>query len=192
MVSNSWTNLLENCRVWEQTTFDQLFDQTKALDWSRFISINDQFPVSKATSRKSALFSKSDCQRLVKKAVAESLKQSYGVKRLPETGALCPIRIQIENDVVVLSIDTTGEGLNKRGYRQDNDEAPLRETLAAGLVLLSRWRPEQDVLLDPFCGTGTLLIEAGMIAKNIAPGLKRFFISENWAVIPKKNLENCS
>ncbi|RAP31448.1 RNA methyltransferase [Candidatus Marinamargulisbacteria bacterium SCGC AG-343-D04] len=167
----------------EATTFDELFDKTTALDWAQWIGKDDKFPVADVTSRKSALFSKSDCQSIVKKAVVTQLKKAHSCETLPETKASCPIRIQIENDKVILSIDSSGSGLNKRGYRAHMDIAPLRETLAAGLILLSRWRPEEDMLMDPFCGTGTLLIEAGLIAKNIAPGLNRSFCSERWSCI---------
>lgn len=170
--------------TFKATTFDALFDQTIALNWAQWIQKNDQFPVSKVTSRKSALFSKSDCQSIVKKAISNCLQKAHQCQTLPETGAEFPIRIQIENDIVTLSIDASGSGLNKRGYRAHMDRAPLRETLAAGLILLSRWRPSEDVLIDPLCGTGTLLIEAGLIAKNIAPGLHRSFNSEKWEAIP--------
>ncbi len=162
------------------TTFDELFDQTRGVNWSEWIGQNDQFPVTQVSSRKSALFSKSDCQSIVKKAIVTHLQTTYKSNTLPETGASYPIRVQIESDIVTLSIDTTGDGLNKRGYRAHMSRAPLRETLAAGLVLLSRWRPDQDVLMDPFCGTGTILIEAGLIARNMAPGLNRSFNSEKW------------
>ena len=165
------------------TTFDALFEQTKTLDWGQWIQQEDQFPVTKATSRKSVLFSKSDCQAIVKKAVAEHLKAKHRCQTLPETKAVFPIRIQIDKDIVTLSIDSSGTGLNKRGYRAQMDKAPLRETLAAGLVLLSRWRPETEVLMDPLCGTGTILIEAGLIAKNMAPGLNRIFNSEQWSSV---------
>jgi putative N6-adenine-specific DNA methylase len=168
------------------TTFDELFDQTYACDWPFWISKEDQFPVSKVSSRKSKLFSKSDCQAIVKKAISKKLQDTYNQKTLPETGSLVPIRIQIENDEVVLSIDSTGAGLNKRGYRAHMSVAPLRETLAAGLILLSRWRAAEDALIDPFCGTGTLLIEAGLIACNIAPGLNRSFISQKFKCIESK------
>ena len=167
------------------TTFDELFEKTKALPWSEWISRDDAFPVSKVSSRKSVLFSKSDSQAIVKKAVVESLKKAYKTEVLSETKGECPIRIQIEHDIVVLSIDTSGDGLHKRGYRAHMNKAPLRETLAAALVYLSRWNPKEDALIDPLCGTGTLLIEAGLMAKNIAPGLNRSFISETWASIKK-------
>jgi len=165
------------------TTFDDLFEQTKLLDWAQWIQKEDQFPVTQVSSRKSELFSKSDCQAIVKKAVVESLKAAHNCQILPESGALFPIRIQIDKDIVTLSIDSSGTGLNKRGYRAHMDLAPLRETLAAGLVLLSRWRADKDPLVDPFCGTGTILIEAGLIAKNMAPGLNRSFCSEQWSII---------
>jgi len=165
------------------TTFDELFDQTFALNWGQWIQKEDQFPVANVTSRKSILFSKSDCQAIVKKAIVESLKKAHNCQTLPETKASFPIRIQIEKDEVILSIDASGSGLNKRGYRAHMDKAPLRETLAAGLVLLSRWNPSEDVLMDPLCGTGTLLIEAGLIARNIAPGLNRSFNSEAWKIV---------
>ena len=166
-------------------TFDELFEQTKALPWEKWIQQDAQFPVTQVTSRKSVLFSKSDCQAIVKKAVVNRLQSVYKASRLPETGPVVPIRIQIEKDQVILSIDTSGSGLNKRGYRDNQEKAPLRETLAAGLILLSRWRPNEDVLIDPFCGSGTILIEAGLMAKNIAPGLNRTFGAENWSAIPK-------
>lgn len=166
-------------------SFDELFDHTKTQPWSTWIQKDDQFPVTTVSSRKSALFSKSDCQAIVKKAIAEQLKKAHGCRLLPETKASFPIRIQIENDIVTLSIDSSGTGLNKRGYRAHMNIAPLRETLAAGLILLSRWNPNRHPLLDPFCGTGTLLIEAGLIAQNIAPGLHRSFNSEQWSLLPK-------
>lgn len=170
----------------EATTFDSLFEQTQDLPWETWIGPHDAFPVTKVTSRKSILFSKSDSQALVKKAVVERLKQAHRVQTLPETGAVFAIRIQIENDRVTLSLDTSGVSLSNRGYRAHSDDAPLRETLAAGMLMLARWKPDRDVLLDPLCGTATILIEAGLMAKNMAPGLQRQFESENWDIIPKK------
>ena len=174
------------------TTFDDLFEETQALDWATWIGKNDQFPVTKITSRKSALFSKSDCQAIVKKAIAASLENAHNCQSLPETGSVYPIRIQIDKDWVTLSMDTTGHGLNKRGYRAHMDIAPLRETLAAGLVLLSRFKADRDALMDPCCGTGTILIEAGLIGRNIAPGLNRTFLSESWDIIPQKHWEDAN
>ena len=168
-------------------TFDALYDQTTAIDWKRWIQVHDCFPITKISSRKSTLFSKSDSQAIIKKAIVDALKSQHNVQHLPESsGSIFAIRVQIENDIVTLSIDTTGPGLNKRGYRAHMDKAPLRETLAAGLLLLSRWRPHKDTLYDPFCGTGTILIEAAMIAQNRAPGLYREFAAEKWKLIPKK------
>ena len=167
------------------TTFDELCDQVRDLPWGQWIGPSDKFPISKVTARKSVIYSKSDSQAIVKKAVADSLKAYHKVSTLPETEAEFAIRLQIENDLATLSIDTSGSGLNKRGYRAHNDMAPLRETLAAGLVLLSRWRPDLEPLLDPLCGSGTILIEAGLIAKNIAPGINRIFASEGWDILPK-------
>lgn len=167
----------------EATTFDELFEKTRDLPWSDFIGPDDEFPVSKISSRKSELFSKSDGQRIVKKAVVEHLKAAHGVETLPETESLFPIRVQIEDDIVTLSLDTTGSSLSNRGYRAAQGLAPLRETLAAGLILLSRWRPDLEPLMDPFCGSGTILIEAAMIAQKIAPGLNRRFVSDDWDCI---------
>ena len=167
------------------TTFDELYESINALPWHHYIGPNDEFPISKISSRKSELFSKSDCQRITKKAIVDCLTSHHNVQSLPETDALFPIRLQIENDDVICSIDTTGSGLSNRGYRAAMGQAPLRETLAAGLILLSRWRPDLEPLMDPFCGSGTILIEAAMIAQHIAPGLKRRFISDDWDIIPK-------
>jgi len=167
------------------TTFDELFEQTMELPWSDYIGPDDEFPVSKISSRNSELFSKSDGQRIVKKAVVEHLMQAHGVQKLPETESLFPIRVQIESDMVTLSLDTTGSSLSNRGYRAAQGLAPLRETLAAGLILLSRWRPDLEPMMDPFCGSGTLLIEAAMIAQKMAPGLNRRFASDDWDCIPK-------
>lgn len=142
-----------------------------------------EFPAAKITSVKSTLFSKSDGQRIVKKAVVERLKQVYQTAWFEESEGRYPIYIQILKDEVVLSIDTSGSGLNKRGYRQHGNAAPLKETIAAALVYLSRWQPDR-VFLDPLCGSGTIVIEAAMIGKNMAPGLRRNFVSEQWPVIP--------
>jgi putative N6-adenine-specific DNA methylase len=170
----------------EARTFDELFDQSSGVAWEEWIGAEDEFPVSQVTTIKSELFSKSSCQSVVKKAIVQRLREKHRVSQLPETGALFPIRVQIDKNRVVLSLDTSGTGLHMRGYRSVSDGAPLKETLAAGLILLSRWRPRQDILLDPMCGTGTILIEAGLIAKNCAPGLYRSFCSDNWDVIPEK------
>jgi len=185
--SNLWLRcadrvLLEIGRF-KAETFDELFEKTKALPWENWIPVDGEFPAAKITSVKSTLFSKSDGQRIVKKAVVERLKSKYHVEWFDENGGKYPIHIQILKDEVTLSIDTSGSGLNKRGYRQYGNEAPLKETISAALVYLSRWRPDR-VFLDPLCGSGTIVIEAALIGKNIAPGLKRDFVSETWDAIP--------
>ncbi len=164
-------------------SFEELFEQTKALPWEEWIPEDGKFIVN-GTSVKSKLYSLSDCQKIIKKAVVERLKKTYPLEIFPETGALYSIRFTILKDVVTLSIDTSGAGLHKRGYRQANVQAPIKETLAAAMVELSFWNPDR-ILVDPFCGSGTILIEAAMIGKNIAPGLSRRFVSENWERIPK-------
>ena len=174
--------------IFKAVTFDELFEKTKALPWEKWIPKDGCFPAAKITSVKSTLFSKSDGQRIVKKAVVERLKKVYHVDWFPENRGNYPIHIQILKDEVVLSIDTSGSGLNKRGYRQYANDAPLKETIAAALVKLSKWQPDR-FFLDPLCGSGTIVIEAAMIGKNIAPGLKRSFVSEAWDAIPKAEWE---
>lgn len=164
-------------------TFEELFQQTKALPWEEWIPENGKFPVN-GKSIKSQLYSVSDCQAIVKKAIVERLKEVYGVEWFKEDGPEFPIEVALLKDTATLTIDTSGAGLHKRGYRAKANEAPLKETLAAAMVLISRWR-EDRVLIDPFCGSGTIPIEAAMIGKNIAPGLQRKFISEGWERIPK-------
>jgi putative N6-adenine-specific DNA methylase len=163
----------------ESLTFDELYEKTKALPWENWIGPKDSFPVAKATSVKSRLFSKSDCQKIVKKAVVDRLKGKYHIEWFKETEEKFPIHINILKDIAVLSIDTSGRGLNKRGYRAEGNEASIKETLAAALVLLSGWRRDKK-LIDPFCGSGTILIEAAMFGLDIKPGINRSFISETW------------
>ena len=165
----------------EVTTFDELFENCRALPWEDFITQNGSITVN-AKALKSALQSDRSCQSIVNKAVVERLKQHYSLEWLEESGPQFTIQVSILKDIAVLSLDTSGAGLHKRGYREQAGEAPLKETLAAGLVLLSRWRKE-ELLIDPMCGSGTILIEAAMIGRNIAPGLKRGFASEKWPVI---------
>ena len=162
----------------EAPTFDALFEGTKALPWEEFIPQSGKFPV-KGFSLNSALHSIPDCQVIVKKAVATRLGGKYGVATLPETGALYQIQFAIQKDTATLMLDTSGPGLYKRGYRAQGVEAPLRETLAAALVTLSRYRG-RDPFCDPFCGSGTIAIEAALIAKNRAPGLNRAFSAQKW------------
>lgn len=159
-------------------TFEELFQQTKALPWEEWLPVDAEFPVE-GKSIKSKLFSVSDCQAIVKKAIVERMKETYGVNWFKETGARYKIEVALLKDVATLTIDTSGPGLHKRGYRKLAGEAPLKETLAAAMIQLSYWKAER-VLLDPFCGTGTIAIEAALIAQNRAPGLKRTFISEQW------------
>ncbi len=165
-------------------TFTELFEQTKALPWEEWIPLDGKFTVN-GTSVKSKLFSISDCQKIIKKAVVERLKQTYPVDYFEETGPVYNIRMTLLKDVVTLAIDTSGSGLHKRGYRAADVAAPIKETLAAAMIKLSFWKPDR-ILIDPFCGSGTIPIEAAMIGKNIAPGLSRHFISESWPQIPEE------
>lgn len=159
-------------------SFDQLFEETRALPWEDWIPLAGEFPVQ-GKSLKSQLHSVPDCQALVKKAVVERLRLKYRVQWFPETGPRYVIQVALLKDRATLTIDTSGAGLHKRGYRTQAGAAPLKETLAAALVQLSHWQP-QRLLLDPFCGSGTILIEAALIGDNIAPGLTRTFAAEAW------------
>ena len=158
--------------------FEQLFQGTTALPWERFIPRDGQFPV-KGHSLNSQLHSVPTCQAMIKKAVAQRLGQKYGLNQLPETGAVYQIQFSIMKDTATLMLDASGAGLHKRGYRAQGVAAPLRETLAAAMVLLSRYKG-RDPLCDPFCGSGTIPIEAALIAKNRAPGLNRRFSAQKW------------
>lgn len=163
----------------EAKTFDELFEGTKALPWESFITEDGQFPVI-GKSVKSKLYSVPDCQAIVKKAVAERLKLKYGLaSKMPETGAFYRIEVAILKDKVSLTLDTSGSGLHKRGYRVGQGEAPLKETMAAALLKLTNWKPDHP-LIDPFCGSGTIAIEAALIGQNIAPGFNRDFASQDW------------
>ena len=164
------------------TEFEDLFQQTKALPWDELIPIDGKFTVT-CTSVKSKLHSVPSCQSIVKKAVVERLKEYYCIDLFPETGAEYTIKVTLLKDIAVLTVDTSGRGLHKRGYRVSDVAAPLKETLAAGLVQLSFWR-EGRLLVDPCCGSGTIAIEAAMIGRNLAPGLGREFASEGWELIP--------
>lgn len=165
----------------EALTFDELFEKTKALPWESLITVDGEFTVS-GKAVKSTLGSVRACQSIVKKAVVERLKEKYDTEWFEETGPEFPILVSMLKDVALLTIDTSGVGLHKRGYREKAVEAPLKETLAAALVLLSFWNKDR-LLIDPMCGSGTILIEAAMIARNMGPGLKRKFASEEWPVI---------
>lgn len=167
--------------------FDALFDTTKALPWAEWIPKDGQFPVI-GRSIKSQLSSVPACQRAVKKAIVESLRAAYGLATLPETGPTYKVEISLLNDQATLTIDTTGPSLHKRGYRLQAADAPLKETLAAAMVQLSFWNPERP-FLDPFCGSGTLAIEAALIGRNIAPGINRAFPAESWPQIDVQSWE---
>lgn len=191
--ANLWLRTADRIKIkvgeFKAYTFDELFEKTKALPWEKYIPEDAEFPVI-GKSVKSKLFSVSDCQAIVKKAVVESLKQHY--KRngwFEETGALYRIEVALLKDVATITIDASGHGLHKRGYRIDQGEAPLKETLAAALVMLTNWAPDRP-FIDPFCGSGTIPIEAAMIGQNIAPGFNREFVSEGWGWIPEKVWDN--
>ena len=167
-------------------TFDELFEGIKALPWENYIPSDGKFWVAKASSVKSKLFSPSDIQSIVKKAIVERLKGVYSLQWFPETGAEYPIRISFMKDEAVVCLDTTGLSLHKRGYRTMVSKAPIKETLAAALLMLTPWHKDR-ILVDPFCGSGTFPIEAAMMAANIAPGMNRSFTAEAWThLIPKQ------
>ena len=165
-------------------TFTELFDGVKALPWEDYIGRDDAFPVN-GWSINSQLFSIPDCQSIIKKAIVERLKTKYKISIFPETGSEYKIRFSIHKNVVTMMIDTSGEGLHKRGYRRNSNDAPLKETLAAAMCDLARIYPD-TLFYDPFCGSGTLLIESAMMAANIAPGLRRYFAAERFGFIPEK------
>lgn len=190
---NLWLRTADRVKIliseFEAKTFDELFEATKALPWEEFITEDGEFPVS-GKSHKSTLYSVPDCQAIVKKAIVERLKLKYGIaSRMPETGALYKVEVAILKDVVSLTLDTSGVGLHKRGYRVGQGDAPLKETMAAALILLTNWRPD-ETFIDPFCGSGTIPIEAALIGQNIAPGFNREFASEDWKLIKEKHWEN--
>ena len=167
-------------------SFDELFEKTKALPWEEFIPKDGKFWVAKAASVKSKLFSPSDIQAIMKKAIVKRLQERYHIEWFEEDGASYPIRVFLMKDIVTIGIDTSGVSLHKRGYREVAGKAPITETLAAALIMLTPWNKDR-ILVDPFCGSGTFPIEAAMIAANIAPGMNRSFTAEAWTnIIPKK------
>ena len=171
-------------------TFDELFEGTKALPWEDYIPEDGKFWVAKANSIKSKLFSPSDIQSIMKKAMVERLKTVYHRERFEETGAEYPIRVSILKDEVLIGLDTSGVSLHKRGYRQMTAPAPITETLASALILFTPWKKDR-ILVDPFCGSGTFPIEAAMLAANMAPGMKRHFLAEKWEnLIPIRHFED--
>ncbi|MBS6194728.1 MAG: class I SAM-dependent RNA methyltransferase [Clostridiales bacterium] len=168
-------------------TYDELFEATKALPWESYIPSNGRFWVKKASSIKSKLFSPSDIQSIMKKAMVERLKQQYKKEWFEEDGPDYPVRVSLMKDVVTVAIDTTGTSLHKRGYRKLQSKAPISETLAAALIMLTPWKQDR-ILVDPFCGSGTFLIEAAMMAANMAPGINRSFLAEDWKeLIPRRH-----
>ncbi|ADL69769.1 rRNA (guanine-N(2)-)-methyltransferase [Thermoanaerobacterium thermosaccharolyticum DSM 571] len=186
--ANMWIRSAERIYVkigeFEVSTFDELFEGVRSLPWEEWIPENGQFPVD-GYSLKSNLHSIPDCQSIIKKAVVERLKKKYKKEWFDENGPLYKIKFSLMKNKAVLMIDTSGEGLHKRGYRVMSNIAPLRETLASAMIMLSDWRYDRP-LIDPFCGSGTIPIEAALIGANIAPGLNRKFTSEKWGQIPKK------
>ena len=171
-------------------TFDELFEGTKALPWEQYIPENGRFWVAKATSIKSKLFSPSDIQSIMKKAMVERLKSVYHKEWFTEDGPSYPIRVAFMKDEAVIGLDTSGESLHKRGYRRLTSKAPITETLASALILFTPWKKDR-ILVDPFCGSGTFPIEAAMIAANIAPGMSRSFLAEQWSnLVSKKSWYN--
>jgi putative N6-adenine-specific DNA methylase len=189
---------IAHCNVWLRTAdrvlirmadfvatdFGQLFDQTVELPWEELIPENGRMHVV-GKSVRSVLFSVPDCQSIVKKAVVEAMKRKHHRGWFDETGPVYKIEVALLKDHVTLTVDTSGAGLHKRGYRKAAGEAPIKETLAAGLVLLSRWNPPR-ILADPFCGSGTIPVEAALIGRNIAPGINREFAAETWPQLPKR------
>ena len=168
------------------TTFDELFEKTKMVPWEKYIPEDGKFWVAKATSIKSKLFSPSDIQSIMKKAMVERMKQKYKKDWFSEDGSEYPVRVTFMKDEITIGIDTSGASLHKRGYRKLSSKAPITETLAAALIMLTPWNKDR-ILVDPFCGSGTIPIEAAMIGANIAPGMNRSFISEGWTnLIAKK------
>ncbi|CAH2213671.1 THUMP domain-containing class I SAM-dependent RNA methyltransferase [Tepidibacter aestuarii] len=188
--SNLWLRTAERVLLkigeFEARSFEELFQNTKKLPWHKYIKKDAVFPVAKASSIKSKLYSIPDIQSIVKKAVVENLKQEYKVNWFDENSdEKYPIYVFIHKDKVTISIDTCGQALHKRGYRENASKAPIRETLAAAIVSLTPWKQDR-ILVDPFCGSGTILIEAAMMGLNMAPGLNREFLSENWSILGKK------
>ncbi|TXC93237.1 class I SAM-dependent RNA methyltransferase [Metabacillus litoralis] len=186
--SNLWLRTADRIKIkvgeFQAKTFDELFEKTKALNWGDYLPVNAEFPVI-GKSVKSTLHSVPDCQAIVKKAVVEKIKSHYKTEGwLSETGPFYRIEVALLKDIATITIDASGAGLHKRGFRMDQGGAPIKETLAAALVLLTKWNPDRP-FVDPFCGSGTIPLEAAMIGQNIAPGFNRDFASEAWDWIGK-------
>lgn len=190
--TNLWLRVADRVKIvvgsFPARTFDQLFEGVKALPWAKIMPVDAEMPVS-GKAVKSTLYSVPDCQAITKKAIVNHMKEAYGrLGFLEETGPKFKIEVSILNDVATLTIDTSGTGLHKRGYRTGQGEAPLKETLAAALVYISKWKPNR-AFVDPFCGSGTIALEAAMIGQNIAPGYNREFISEDWPFMKEEMWE---
>jgi putative N6-adenine-specific DNA methylase len=187
---NLWSRIAGRILIklaqFKATNFDELFNAIEAIDWRIWCPKNGRCTIDAVSTKDAVLYAKSTVQSIAKKAIVTSLQSRYNIVNISETGPHIPIRIDIKNDTVTVFLDSSGHGLNKRGYRTRFD-APLRETLAAGILKLSRWKPDQDVLLDPFCGSGTILIEAALMANNIAPGLNQTFCSETWPMFSESD-----
>ncbi|WP_100399078.1 THUMP domain-containing class I SAM-dependent RNA methyltransferase [Bacillus sp. FJAT-44742] len=189
--ANLWLRTADRVKVqlaeFKATSFEELFQGTKSVPWEQFLPENAEFPVI-GRSVKSKLYSVPDCQSIVKKAVVERLKETYKTSWFKEDGPFFRIEVALHKDTAVLTIDSSGEGLHRRGYRPLHSKAPLKETLAAGLIKLTHWTPDKP-FADPFCGSGTLPIEAALIGQNIAPGFNREFAAESWEWVGKENWE---
>lgn len=179
--------ILVKAGSFKAVTFDELFEGTKAIPWEEFIPKDGKFWVAKAASVKSRLFSPSDIQSIMKKAMVERMKSRYHISWFEESGASYPVRVFLMKDIVTVGIDTSGVSLHKRGYRQLSSKAPITETLAAALIMLTPWKGDR-ILVDPFCGSGTFPIEAAMMAANIAPGMNRSFLAEEWTNLISRQL----
>jgi putative N6-adenine-specific DNA methylase len=185
--SNLWLRSADRVLLkmgeFQAMTFEELFQQSRALPWEEWIPLDGKFTVT-GTSVKSTLHSVPDCQAIVKKAIVERMKETYAVERFAETGAAYTVKVTLLKDQVTVTLDTSGPGLHKRGYRVRDVAAPIKETLAAAMVQLTFWKAGR-LLVDPFCGSGTIPIEAALLARHIAPGLSRTFASEEWEAIPR-------
>lgn len=186
--TNLWIRTGDRIKIvfgmFEAFSFDELFEKTKALPWEDILPMDANFPVS-GKSQKSTLYSVPDCQAIVKKAIVDKISSFYHRRtRLPETGAQYPIEVAILKDMVTITIDTSGSSLFKRGYRSEKGGAPIKENMAASLIKLTTWRPNKP-FYDPTCGSGTIPIEAALMGLNIAPGLQRSFVSEDWNIFPE-------
>ena len=189
--ANLWLRTADRVRLqvgeFKATTFEELFSQTRDLPWAEILPVDAEFPVD-GKSVKSTLFSVSDCQAIVKKAIVESMKKKHKQQWFPENGPLYRIEVALLKDTVTLTVDTSGAGLHKRGYREQTGSSPLRENLAAAMIRLARW-DSHIPLMDPFCGSGTIPIEAALMGCKIAPGLYRNFAAERWPQIPPRMWE---